>query len=63
MTDEKKIRILQEALKIAGQYARDNLPADINFEYIDCIVDEKSDPSGTRFIEHWLKKAFDNENK
>ena len=63
MTDEKKIRILQEALKIAGQYARDNLPVDINFEYIDCIVDIESDPSGTRFIEHWLKKAFDNENK
>lgn len=63
MTDEKKIRILQEALEIAGQYARDNPPAAINFEYIDCLIDIKSDPSGTRFIEHWLKKAFDNENK
>ena len=63
MTDEKKIHILQEALKIAGQYARDNLPTDINFEYINCIIDGASDPSGTKFIEHWLEKAINNENK
>lgn len=63
MTDEKKIRILQRALWIAAQYARDNLPAELNEEYVYCIVDGKGDPCGEKFLNHWLKKSIDIEEE
>lgn len=61
MTDKRKICILKKALEIAGQYARDNPPAEINIEYIDCIVDAKSDPLGIRFVNRWLEEAIGTE--
>jgi hypothetical protein len=63
MTDEKRIRILQRALWIAAQYARDNLPVELNEEYIYCIVNGKGDPCGEKFLNHWLKKAIDIEEE
>lgn len=63
MSDEKTIRILRMALLIAAQYARDNLPVELNEEYIYCIVNGNADPCGERFLNHWLKKAVDIEEE
>lgn len=52
MTDEKTIRILRRALWIAAQYAKDNLPAELNEKYIYCIVNGSADPCGEKFLNH-----------
>ena len=60
LTDEEKIAVLQEALRIAAQYARYNLPAKMpkDMNYVQCIVDGQSDPMGERFLNYWVMKAL-----
>lgn len=60
LTDKEKIAVLQEALRIAAQYARDNLPAKMpkDMNYVQCIVDGQSDPIGERFLNYWITKAL-----
>lgn len=43
--------ILLKALSIAGKYARDNPPAVLNFDYMDCLID------GSLYINKWVDLA------
>lgn len=60
LTDKEKIAVLQEALRIAAKYARENLPAEMpkDINYVQCIVDGQSDPTGERFLNYWIMKAL-----
>ena len=60
LTDKEKIAVLQEALRIDAQYARDNLPAKMpkDMNYVQCIADGQSDPIGERFLNYWIMKAL-----
>lgn len=60
LADKEKIAVLQKALRIAAQYARDNLPSKLpkDMNYVQCIVDGQSDPMGERFLNYWVMKAL-----
>lgn len=56
------INTLQKALFIAGQYARDWLPAEVPKEHYEDYLRIMTggsfrDPEGAEFIEFWLKLA------
>jgi hypothetical protein len=52
--------ILYSALKIAGQYARKYLPAEMpnDIEYVKALIDGAEDPEGEKFIWAWINKAI-----
>lgn len=55
-----KYKTLQEALRIAGQYSRDNLPGFIpdNADYLRIYTGGADrDPEGKEFIAYWLTQA------
>ena len=49
--------ILLKALNIAGKYARDNPPAVLNPDYMDCLIGGKSDIDGYKYIDKWIDQA------
>lgn len=55
-----KYKTLQEALRIAGQYSRDNLPGFMpsNTDYMRIYIGgAERDPEGKEFIAYWLTQA------
>ena len=55
-----KYKTLQEALRIAGQYSRDNLPGFMpsDTEYMRIYIGgAERDPEGKEFIAYWLTQA------
>lgn len=55
---EKENRLLKIMLRIAAKYARDHVPAEIDFNYITCLVDAEKDPKGNKYFRQWLKMAL-----
>lgn len=53
-----KILILQTALRIAGKYAREHIPAELDTNYLEELVDGDSDPNGKRYVQKWLIMAL-----
>ena len=52
-----KEEVLIKALYIAGKYARENIPAEINYDYINELVNGENDPQGLKYIIKWLTMA------
>jgi hypothetical protein len=66
--DEEMIELselLYSALKIAGKYAREYLPAEMpnDVEYIRAMIDGSKDPEGDNFVSVWIMKAMREKEK
>lgn len=64
MTDFARAEILLKALREAGRYMRKYLPAEMPLgEDVDitryCLVNGNQDPEGSKFVEYFILKAFD----
>ena len=65
MTDFARAEILLKALQEAGRYMRKYLPAEMPLgEDADitryCLINGNQDPEGSKFVEYFILKAFDN---
>lgn len=64
MTDSVRAEILLKALQEAGRYMRKYLPAEMPLgEDVDitryCLINGNQDPEGSKFVEYFILKAFD----
>lgn len=56
----RKYTVVCRALRLAGQYARTNLPAEVptDMNYLHILVNgAERDPNGTEYVEKWLYDA------
>lgn len=56
----KKYCVVSQALRIAGRYARENIPAEIpsDMEYLTILANGAArDPNGIEYVEKWLAMA------